>query len=85
MLLQKLGGAKRHDGSIAVIELALAAVETALGENQSTRAQSIRRWEAEPRWQRLALITLEKSLTPQTLLMLGPQEAGAKIAAVLGD
>jgi hypothetical protein len=85
MLLKKLGGAKRADGSIAVIELALTALEAISGERKFERLESIRRWEVDPRWQRLALMTIEKSLTPQMLLIMGPQEAGAQIAAILGD
>lgn len=85
MLLQKLGGTKRQAGGIAVIELALVTVGTESSDRQSHRLESIRRWEAEPRWQRLALVTLEKSLTPQTLLMMGPRQAGARIASILAD
>ncbi|MDB6092624.1 MAG: hypothetical protein JWM32_186 [Verrucomicrobia bacterium] len=85
MLPRKLGGPKRNNRGIAVIELALVAVGAEPSEKQSKRLESIRRWEAEPRWSRLALVTLEKPLTPETLLMMGPQEAGARIAAILGE
>ena len=85
MLLQKLGGTKRPDGKMAVIELALATISTGKGEKHSQRLQSLHRWEAEPKWQQLAIMMLEKSLSPETLLMMGPHEAGAQIASILGD
>ncbi len=84
LLLTKITVNGQIEGDMAVVRLAFAA-RSASSEMSSGQKQSLLRWEAEPKWQRLALLALEKTLTPQSLLMMRPIEAGAAIAHVLGE
>ena len=84
LLLTKITAKREGEGKMAVIRLAFASKSASLEVNLDEK-QSLLRWEAEPKWQRLALLALEKTLTPQSLMMMRPIEAGAAIAKVLGE
>ena len=84
LLLTKITAKGQIEGDMAVVRLAIAA-KSITSEMKLAEKQSLLRWEAEEKWQRLALLTLEKTLTPQSLLMMRPIEAGAAIAHVLGE
>lgn len=75
-ILRKLD-APRVPHRIAVIHLALVSPRTA------EERVALNQWDSAPKWQRLALLILEKHLTKERLLAMKAEEAGGEIARLL--
>ena len=71
---------------MAAIDLALVVIST-LPPHAATegRVADLQQWDSDPKWQRLALLILEKQLLPQQMLMTSPAIVGAMIADALGN
>jgi hypothetical protein len=69
---------------MATIRLALTVMAALPNfEAKRDKVNQLLRWDSEPKWQRLALLILEKHLTRDGLLMTSPAVAGATIADLL--
>ena len=64
---------------MAVIHLALVVPRT------GDESVALNLWESAPKWQRLALLILEKHLTKEKLLAMNPEEAGNEVARLLAE
>lgn len=85
MILKNFDAPMRSADKMALIQLALLTLERhPPSPKHAEHVAALQRWDL-PRWQNLALLMLEKQLTPQRLLMLSAADAGSLIAETLVD
>ena len=82
-LLKSVNESARSKKQMAAIALALETLARNPNPADGEKLATLHRWDSDPRWQALALLMLEKDLTPQQLLSLSPAEAGLMIAEIL--